>query len=128
METLILIQRQDGITTHFHQVVESNNIKILWDIVIQCDKEIEVRRPDIVTVNKVQNEATLIEVAIPGYVIVPEKDIEQIRKNGPLSTFFGKRGRQFYFHFPSFYNPFLVAFRTIKCNDSIMHTLFYCHI
>ena len=28
-------------------VVESNNIKILWDCVIQSDKEIEARRPDI---------------------------------------------------------------------------------
>ena len=54
-------------------VIESSNIKILWDCVIQCDKEIEVRRPNIVIVDKVQNEVKIIYIAIPGDVRVPEK-------------------------------------------------------
>ena len=57
-------------------VVESNNIKILWDCVIQCDKEIEARRPDIVLVDKVQNEANIIDVAIPEDVRVPQKKLK----------------------------------------------------
>ena len=44
---------------------------------IQCDKEIEARRPDIVIVDKVQKEVKLIDVAIPGDVRVPEKEIEK---------------------------------------------------
>ena len=46
-------------------VVESNNVKILWYYVIQCDKEMEARRPDIVIIDKVQNEAKTIDVAMP---------------------------------------------------------------
>ena len=30
-------------------VVESENFKIVWDFTIQCDRKIEARRPDIVT-------------------------------------------------------------------------------
>ena len=55
--------------------VESNNVKILWDCVIQCDKEIEGRRPDIVIVDKLYNELKIIDVAIPGDVRVLRKEI-----------------------------------------------------
>jgi len=65
-------------------IVESNDIKILWDCVIQCDKEIDARRPDIVIVDKLQNEVKIIDVAIPGDVRVLEKEIEKIEKYGPL--------------------------------------------
>ena len=34
------------------RVVESENSKILWDFTIQCDQEIETRRPDIVFIDK----------------------------------------------------------------------------
>ena len=49
-------------------IVESSNIKILWNCVIQCDKEIEPRRPDIVVVDKVHNEVNLIDLVILGDV------------------------------------------------------------
>ena len=65
-------------------IVESNGIKMLWDWAIQCDKEIDARRPDIVIVNKVHKEVKIIDVAIPGDVRVLEKEIEKIEKYGPL--------------------------------------------
>ena len=52
----------------------------MWDCVIQCDKEIEAQRQDIVIVDRVQNEVKIFEVAIPGDVRVPEKEIEKLEK------------------------------------------------
>jgi len=65
-------------------IVESNDIKILWDCVIHFDKEIDARRPDIVIVDKLHKEVKVIDVAIPGDVRVIEKEIEKIEKYGPL--------------------------------------------
>ena len=47
-------------------LVESKNLKILWDFTIQCDRKIEARRPDIVFVDKKEREVAIIDVAIPG--------------------------------------------------------------
>ena len=33
-------------------VVENEEVKILWDVMIQCDREIKARKPDIVVMNK----------------------------------------------------------------------------
>ena len=33
-------------------VVENENVKLLWDMTVQCDNIIEARRPDIVLVDK----------------------------------------------------------------------------
>ena len=51
---------------------------------IQCDKEIEARRPDIVVVDKQRREVKIIDVAIPGDVRVCEKELEKIDKYKPL--------------------------------------------
>ena len=56
----------------------------MWNFVIQCDKEIEARRSDIAVVDKVQNDVKIVDVAIPGDVRIPEKEIEKIEKYGPL--------------------------------------------
>ena len=58
-------------------IVESNDIKILWDCVIQCDKEIDARRPDIVIVDKLHNKVKIIDVAVPGDVRVLEKKLQR---------------------------------------------------
>ena len=56
----------------------------MWNCVIQCDKEIEARRQGIVIIDRVLNEVKTIDVAIPGDVRVPEKELEKIEKYGPL--------------------------------------------
>ena len=61
-------------------VIENANYKILWDVMIQCDKEIEARRRDIVVVDKQRREVKIIDVAIPGDVRVFEKELEKIDK------------------------------------------------
>ena len=59
-------------------VVESENFKMLWDFIIQCDRKIEARRPDIVLIDKKKREVVLIDVAILGDYRVKEKELEKI--------------------------------------------------
>ena len=61
-------------------VIENENFKILWDFTIQCHHMIETRRPDIVVVDKVMKETTIIDVAIPGNTRACDKEREKIVK------------------------------------------------
>ena len=65
--------------------IENANYKILWDVMIQCDKEIEARRQNIVVVDKQRGEVKIIDVAIPGDVRVCEKELEKIDKSSSSS-------------------------------------------
>ena len=46
-------------------VVENEEVKILWDVMIQCDREIKARKPDIVVVNQNERSCAIIDIAIP---------------------------------------------------------------
>ena len=46
------------------KAVEDDCWKILWDVTIQTDI-IEIRRPDMVRINKTKNECKIIDVACP---------------------------------------------------------------
>lgn len=61
-------------------VVENERVKILWDFMIQCDRDIEHRRPDIVVVNKEANTCQLIDVACPSDTNLVNKRNEKLRK------------------------------------------------
>ena len=61
-------------------VSESANCKVLWDVVIQLDKEIEARRPDMVVLDKISKEVKISDIAIPGDFRVCEKELEKINK------------------------------------------------
>ena len=58
-------------------VVESENFKILWDFILQCDRKIEVRRQEIVFVDN-EREVVIIDVAIPGEDRVKDKELEKL--------------------------------------------------
>ena len=60
--------------------MESENVKILWDFTIQCDRKIEAKRPDIVFIDKKKREVVMIDVVIPGDDRVKGKEIEKIEK------------------------------------------------
>ena len=45
--------------------MENYSWKILWDVTIQTDHVIEVRRPDMVIVDKTKNECKIIDFACP---------------------------------------------------------------
>ena len=46
-------------------VIENVIVKILWDVCIQVDIQIEHRRPDIVVMEKNTNKCLIIDVACP---------------------------------------------------------------
>ena len=45
-------------------VIESNNVKILWDFNIQVDRIIQARRRDLFVINRQTNECQIIHVAM----------------------------------------------------------------
>ena len=61
-------------------VVESDNVKMLWDFMIQCDNYVECRKPDIIVVEKEEKKCTIIDIAIPGNNRVGAKEKEKIEK------------------------------------------------
>ena len=66
-------------------VVENEEVKILWDVMIQCDREIKARKPDIVVVNK-NETCAIIDIAIPGDIRVSEKEMEKTERYQDLKT------------------------------------------
>ena len=62
------------------RAVEDDDVKLIWDINIQCDNVIEARRPDLILVDKKAKLCVIIDVAIPGDCRMREKEIEKIEK------------------------------------------------
>ena len=60
--------------------VGDDDVKLIWDINIQCDNVIEARRPDLILVDKKVKSGVIIDVAIPGDCRICEKEIEKIQK------------------------------------------------
>ena len=47
-------------------VMENKDYNIYWDFMIQCDRLIEARKPDVVLIDKRTKEVKIIDIAIPG--------------------------------------------------------------
>ena len=60
--------------------MEDDDIKLIWDINIQCDDAIEVRRANLILVDNKLKSYVIIGVAIPGDSRIREKEIKKIRK------------------------------------------------
>ena len=54
--------------------VENEEIKVLWDINIQCDNLIEARRPHLVVIDKKEQKEIIIDISVPADVRVEEKE------------------------------------------------------
>ena len=54
-------------------VVENEEVKILWDVMIQCDREIKARKLDIVVVNNNDRRCAIINIAILGDIRASKK-------------------------------------------------------
>ena len=65
-------------------VIETEQVKILWDFTIQTDKTIQDMRPDLVIVNNIEKTCHIIDVAIPGDERVSAKETEKIEKYDEL--------------------------------------------
>ena len=55
------------------RAVENEQIKVLWDINIQCDNLMEARQPDLVVIDKKEQKRIIIDIPVPADVIVEEK-------------------------------------------------------
>ena len=61
-------------------IVESEEVKILWDVMILYDREIKARKPDIVVVNKNETCYAITDIAIPGDIRDSKKEKEKIER------------------------------------------------
>ena len=61
-------------------VAENEEVKILWDFMIQTDRVIEHRRPDIVVVEKIGGKCFIIDIAVSGDHNVQQKELEKKTK------------------------------------------------
>ena len=57
---------------------DSANCKIFRDVVVQCEKEIEARPPDVAVLDKTSKKVKVFDIVIPGDVRVSEKELEKI--------------------------------------------------
>ena len=53
-------------------------MKILWDIMITCDREIKARKSGIVAVNKNGRSYAIFDIAVPEDIGVSMKEKEKI--------------------------------------------------
>ena len=60
--------------------MENDDVKLLWDVNIQCDNVIKAREPDLILVDKKDHKATIIDIAVPVDVNVEEKEMEKVEK------------------------------------------------
>ena len=60
--------------------VENEEIKVLWDINIQCDHLIDARRPNLIVMDKKEQKGIIINIAVPADVTVEEKEKEKVEK------------------------------------------------
>ena len=66
------------------KVIETDKIKILWDMRIQTNEVIENSRTDIVVLNKISRKCVLIDIACPFDTRINEKEQNKIEIYGDL--------------------------------------------
>ena len=59
---------------HAPEDVVENEVKIFRNVMIQCDREIEARKPDIAVVKKNERSYAIIDITIPSDIRVSEKE------------------------------------------------------
>ena len=67
-------------------VVENGDVKLIWDINIQCDNVMEARSPGLILVDKKAKSRVIIDAAIPGDCRIGEKEIKKIEKYQNLKS------------------------------------------
>ena len=65
---------------HPEGVTESESVKLLWDMTIQCDHYIKAKRPDILVLEMKSKKALIIHIASSGDHNVSEKKNEKVEK------------------------------------------------
>ena len=60
------------------RAVYNGEMKVLWDINIQCDNVNKARRPDTILIDKKERKRVIIDIAVPADVRVGEKEREKV--------------------------------------------------
>ena len=63
--------------------IENEEIKVLWDINIQCDNLIETRQPDLIVTDNKEQKGMIIDIVVPADARVEEKE----KKSGKAQGF-----------------------------------------
>ena len=69
-----------GKTIALKKFVKDDDVKVIWDINIQCDNVIKARRPNLILVDKEAKSCVIIDVTIASDGRIGEKEIEKIEK------------------------------------------------
>ena len=64
--------------------IENEEIKVLWDIIIQCDNLIEGRRPNLTVIDNQEQKGIIFDIVVPADVRVEKK---RKRTSGKLPRF-----------------------------------------
>ena len=59
-------------------VAENGEVNILWNVMIQCDREVNARKPEMVVVNKNGRSCAITDIAVSGDIKVSEKEKEKL--------------------------------------------------
>ena len=70
--------------------VENEEVKMLWNINVNCDNVMEARRPDIILIDKKEQKEIIIDTAVPADVRVGEKEREKMEKYQDLKNEIGR--------------------------------------
>ena len=70
--------------------VENEEIKVLWNINIQCDNLIEARRPDLIVIDKEEQKGIIVDIAVPADIRVKEKEKEKVEKYQDLNKWISR--------------------------------------
>ena len=64
--------------------MEDDDVKLIWDIIIQCDNVVEARRADLILLDKKAKSCIITDVFVPGDYRIRDKEIEKIEKDQNL--------------------------------------------
>ena len=70
-----------------------NKVEILWDMILNTDREVGANRPDIVVRDKRGGKVYIIDISCPSDVNVNKKEHEKISKYSGLRVELGKMWR-----------------------------------
>ena len=76
------VERKEKWYEHYPEAVVEDDVKLIWDINIQCEDVVEARRPDLTLVDKERNHMSssmLLYQVIVGYVRKKSKRLKNIR-------------------------------------------------
>ncbi len=61
------------------QILENEEVKILWEVPVRTDKKINANRPDIILINKQEKTVKLIDITVPQDYNIQKK--EKVKKD-----------------------------------------------